>query len=139
MTVSNSEENRKENRGEGETENKGKASKKLGAQQAMDLVSDKWTILLIHALKQGTKRFSELQREIPEVSQRMLIYALRNMERDGLLIRKVYPVVPPKTEYTLTPLGESLWEPLHNLCLWAEKYYDQVLESRRNHAPGELL
>ena len=139
MMVSNDEGNREESGGKVETPDVSKASKKLGAQQAMDLVSDKWTILLIHALKQGTKRFSELQREIPEISQRMLIYALRNMERDGLITRMVYPVVPPKTEYTLTPLGESLWEPLHNLCLWAEKYYDQVLESRRHHTPGEML
>ena len=57
------------------------------------------------------------------------------MERDGLITRKVYPVVPPKTEYTLTPLGETLWEPLHNFCLWAEQYYGQVLECRqRNEA-----
>ena len=106
---------------------------KLGAQLALDLVSDKWTILIIHALKRGTLRFSELQREIEGISQRMLIFTLRNMERDGLLVRKVYPVVPPKTEYTLTPLGETLWEPLHNLCLWAETYFDQVLESRRKN------
>ena len=104
---------------------------KLGAQLALELVSDKWTILLIHTLKRGTKRYSELQREIEGISQRMLIFTLRNMERDGLITRKVYPVVPPKTEYTLTPLGETLWEPLHNLCLWADQYFDQVLECRR--------
>ncbi|HLK58380.1 MAG TPA: helix-turn-helix domain-containing protein [Chthonomonadaceae bacterium] len=104
---------------------------RLGAQLALELVSDKWTILIIHALKRGTKRYSELQREIEGVSQRMLIYTLRHMERDGLITRKVYPVVPPKTEYSLTPLGETLWEPLHNLCLWAEAHYDAVLEARR--------
>ena len=60
-------------------------TKKLGAQLAMKLVSDKWTILLIHALKQGTKRYSELQRETEGISQRMLIFTLRNMERDGLI------------------------------------------------------
>jgi len=108
-------------------------SDRLGAQLALELISDKWTILLIHALKRGTKRYSELQREIEGISQRMLIFTLRNMERDGLITRKVYPVVPPKTEYTLTPLGETLWEPLHNLCLWADRYFDQVLECRRRH------
>jgi DNA-binding HxlR family transcriptional regulator len=106
---------------------------KLGAQLALELVSDKWTILLIHALKRGTRRYSELQREIEGISQRMLIFTLRNMERDGLITRTVYPVVPPKTEYALTPLGETLWEPLHNLCLWADKYFDQVLECRRQN------
>lgn len=104
---------------------------KLGAQLALELVSDKWTILIIHCLKRGTKRYSELQREIEGVSQRMLIYTLRHMERDGLISRKVYAVVPPKTEYTLTPLGETLWEPLHNLCLWAEQHFEEVLECRR--------
>ena len=97
----------------------------------MELVSNKWTILLIHALKPGTKRYSELLRDIEGISQRMLILTLRNMERDGLITRKVYPVVPPKTEYTLTPLGETLWVPLHNLCLWADMYFDQVLLCRR--------
>ncbi len=106
----------------------------LGALLALDLVSDKWTILIIYALKHGTKRYSELQREIDGISQRMLIFTLRNMERDGLITRKVYPVVPPKTEYTLTPLGETLWQPLHNLCLWAEEYFDQVLECRQQNA-----
>jgi DNA-binding HxlR family transcriptional regulator len=106
--------------------------KKLGAQLAMELVSDKWTILIIHALKPGKKRYSQLQRELIGVSQRMLIFTLRNMERDGLITRTVYPVVPPKTEYALTPLGETLWEPLHHLCLWAEQYFDQVLECRRS-------
>ena len=53
------------------------------------------------------------------------------MRRPGLVTRKVYAVVPPKTEYSLTPIGESLWEPLHNLCLWAEKNFDQVLEHRK--------
>lgn len=117
-------------------ETKAEASK-LGAQLALELVSDKWTILIIHALKRGTKRYSELQREVAGISQRMLIYTLRNMERDGLITRKVYPVVPPKTEYTLTPLGETLWEPLHNLCLWAEQYFDQVLECRQRSSKVE--
>jgi DNA-binding HxlR family transcriptional regulator len=106
---------------------------KLGAALALDLVSDKWTILIIHSLKKRTMRFSELQREIDGISQRMLIFTLRRMERDGLLSRTVYPVVPPKTEYALTDLGETLWEPLHNLCLWAEEHFNQVIEHRRVH------
>lgn len=109
------------------------AEGKLGAQLALELVSDKWTILLVHALKSGTRRYSELMRDVSGISQRMLILTLRHMERDGLITRKVYPVVPPKTEYTLTPLGESLWEPLHNLCLWANSNFDRVLEHRRQN------
>ena len=109
-------------------------AEKLGAELALELISDKWTILVIHKLKERTLRYSELQREIPGVSQRMLILTLRNMERDGLITRTVYPVVPPKTEYALTPLGATLWEPLHNLCLWADTHFDRVLESRARHA-----
>jgi DNA-binding HxlR family transcriptional regulator len=104
---------------------------KLGSELALDLVSDKWFVLVIHQLKQGTRRYNELKRDIPGISQRMLTHTLRNMERDGLVDRAVYPVVPPKTEYSLTPLGMTLIEPLHTLCLWAEKYFDQVLENRR--------
>ncbi len=105
----------------------------IRAQQALELVSDKWTVLVIHSLRRGKKRYSELQRDISGVSQRMLTHTLRNLERDGLITRTVYPVVPPKTEYALTPLGETLVAPLHNLCLWAEQYFDQVQEHRRLH------
>jgi DNA-binding HxlR family transcriptional regulator len=109
------------------------AQTKVGAQLALELVSDKWTILIVHALKRGTRRYSELRREIVGVSQRMLIYSLRNMERDGVVSRKVYATVPPKTEYSLTDLGLTLWEPLHGLCLWAEDHFDAVLEARHRH------
>lgn len=109
---------------------------KMGAQLALELVSDKWTVQVIHALKKGTKRYSELRREIPGVSERMLTHTLRHLEQDGLVTRTVYPVVPPHTEYTLTPLGETLWYPLHNLCLWAEEYYSQILEHRAKTQTG---
>ena len=109
-------------------------NQKLGAQLAIELVADKWTIVVIHVLKHGTRRYSELQKELVGISQRMLIFTLRHMERDGLIKRRVYPVVPPKTEYSLTELGLSLWHPLHDLCLWAEQNYDQVTMARDRSA-----
>ena len=103
---------------------------KLGSELALELVADKWFVLIVHQLKHGKRRYNALKRDIPGISQRMLTHTLRNMERDGLVHRAVYLLVPPKTEYSLTPLGLTLIEPLHALCLWAEKYFDQVVENR---------
>jgi DNA-binding HxlR family transcriptional regulator len=93
-----------------------------GSQQLLALLADKWTIPVIHALARGTRRFGELQRAIGGVSQKMLTQCLRRLERHGLIARTVFPVVPPKVEYALTPLGESLNEPLAGLCRWVEKH-----------------
>jgi DNA-binding HxlR family transcriptional regulator len=104
---------------------------RLGAELALELVADKWFVLIVHQLKHGKRRYSELRRDIPGISQRMLTHTLRNMERDGLVDRTAYPVVPPKTEYSLTPLGLTLLEPLHALCIWAEQHFNEVAENRR--------
>lgn len=74
----------------------------------MNLLSSKWKTLIIRELLTGTKRFNELKRVMPEVTQKMLTQSLRGLEEDGLIERKVYPVVPPKVEYSLTDLGKSL-------------------------------
>jgi DNA-binding HxlR family transcriptional regulator len=104
----------------------------LGSALALDLVANKWFVMIVHQLQRATKRYSELKRDIPGgISQRMLTHTLRGMERDGLVNRVVYPVVPPRTEYSLTPLGRTLIKPLHTLCVWAEEYFDEVLENRR--------
>lgn len=78
----------------------------------------------------GKKRFSELQRGITGISKKMLTQTLRRMERDGIVSRTVYPVVPPHTEYALTELGESLVPPLQALCRWAGAHYKEVLKNR---------
>ncbi len=101
-----------------------------GVQQVLDLVADKWTTLVVYLLSRGTKRYSELKREIEGVSQKMLTQTLRRMERDGLIARKIYPVVPPMVEYSLTPLGQTLTEPLKALCLWAEEHLPEVEKAR---------
>lgn len=101
-----------------------------GSQQALNLVADKWTALIIYTLSQGTKRYNQLQRDISGISQKMLTQTLRSLERDGLVERQVYPVVPPKVEYSLTSLGATLVVPLSTLCKWAEAHLSEVEAAR---------
>jgi DNA-binding HxlR family transcriptional regulator len=82
-------------------------------------IGDKWTVLVVGTLGEGSKRFNELRREIPSVSQRMLTLTLRNLERDGLVSRTVTPTIPPRVDYELTKLGHSLLEPITALSQWA--------------------
>ena len=90
------------------------------------LVSDAWTPIIFHCLSDGKKRFSELQRQLPDISKKMLAQVLRRLERDGLVHRTVYAVVPPKTEYSLTEYGRKLHEPLTFLCQWAHANEDMI-------------
>jgi DNA-binding HxlR family transcriptional regulator len=106
---------------------------KCGSQQVLDLIADRWSALVIYALAKGTQRYSELQRTIGGVSQKMLTQTLRNLERNGLVRRQVYPVVPPKVEYTLTPLGQTLIEPLRAVCKWAEEHLQDMEQARARH------
>jgi len=82
-------------------------------------IGDKWTVLVVTTLGEGPRRFNELRREIPSVSQRMLTLTLRNLERDGLVSRTVTPSIPPRVDYALTELGGSLLKPLNALAEWA--------------------
>ncbi len=88
----------------------------------LTLISDRWKVLILRDLLEGTKRFGELMKSIGQVSQKVLTANLRDMERNGLLTRKVYAEVPPRVEYTLTPLGESLKPVLDAMKLWGESY-----------------
>ena len=90
-------------------------------------------MLVIYALSEGTKRHNRLQREVEGISQKMLTKTLRSLERDGLIRREVYPVVPPKVEYSLTPLGESLIGILTELCEWAEEHIEEVEAARADY------
>lgn len=94
--------------------------------QVFEYVANKWMILIIYALTQGKKRYSELQRQICGISPKMLIQTLRSLERCGLIERHIYPVVPPKVEYQLTELGLSLVEPLAVLGEWAYQHLEDV-------------
>ena len=82
-------------------------------------IGDKWTVLVVVTLGEGSRRFNELRREIPSVSQRMLTLTLRNLERDGLVNRTVTPSIPPRVDYELTDLGRSLLKPISALSQWA--------------------
>lgn len=105
-----------------------------GSRAVLDRIADKWTALVIHVLADGTKRHSELRRAISGVSQKMLTQTLRSLEDDGLVARKVHPVVPPMVEYSLTPLGQTLIEPLNAICVWAEKHLPKLEAARRGRA-----
>ena len=83
------------------------------------LISDSWTPTIFYCLSDGKKRFSELQRQLPDISKKMLTQVLRRLESDGLVHRTVYAVVPPQTEYSLTEHGHKLHEPIMMLCQWA--------------------
>jgi DNA-binding HxlR family transcriptional regulator len=98
--------------------------------QVLDCIADKWAALVVGLLIGGTRRFGELRREIQGVSQKMLTQTLRSLERDGIVRREVYATVPPKVEYSLTPLGESLAATLEELRLWAERNIEDVLRNR---------
>ncbi|MGI8611524.1 MAG: winged helix-turn-helix transcriptional regulator [Sphingomicrobium sp.] len=82
-------------------------------------IGDKWTVLVVATLGDGPRRFNELRREIPSVSQRMLTLTLRNLERDGIVSRTVTPSIPPRVDYELTALGHSLLTPITGLTQWA--------------------
>lgn len=92
----------------------------------LDRLADKWTVLILGLLGGGPRRFSSLQREIDGISQKMLTQTLRELERDGLISRTVYPEVPPHVEYDLTVLGRTLFEPITAVSRWAEEHINEV-------------
>ena len=96
------------------------------ARRALDLVADKWTALALYALAQGPRRHMELRRQIDGITQKMLTQTLRRLEAGGLVERRDYTVMPPRVDYRLTDLGESLLGPLDALRLWAEENADAV-------------
>lgn len=101
------------------------------AHQVVARIGNKWTLLVLYALTQRTKRYTELQKQIANISPKMLTQVLRSLESDRLVSRKVYPVVPPMVEYSLTPLGVSLAKPLAELCLWANDNYSELASTWR--------
>lgn len=96
----------------------------------LDRIGDKWTMLTLAALAAAPRRFSELHRIMPDISKRMLTQTLRNLERDGLATRHVFPTKPPRVEYRLSALGQSVLGPLAGLVRWAEGNYPSIRESR---------
>ena len=99
----------------------------------LNRIADKWTVLVVSSLELGTKRFSTLQREIGGVSQKMLTQTLRGLERDGLVQRTIYPTVPPKVEYTLTPLGRTLVGLVDAIRVWSEQHIEEVMQAQTSY------
>ncbi|MFE3073295.1 winged helix-turn-helix transcriptional regulator [Streptomyces sp. NPDC059247] len=101
--------------------------------QILDRVADKWSLLAIAHLERQTLRFSELRRRIEGISQRMLTVTLRQLERDGLVRRTVHPVVPPRVEYALTPLGATLHTTIQTLVDWTENHQQEIATARATY------
>jgi DNA-binding HxlR family transcriptional regulator len=98
--------------------------------EVLNRVSGKWSIGVLLETMRGAVRFTELERSINGISRRMLTLTLRNLERDGLLVRKVYPTVPPKVEYTATEMARELYGSLMELTGWAERHRATIAEAR---------
>lgn len=97
-------------------------------------VGDKWSMLVLFTLESNdTQRFKELQRNIPDISQKMLTATLKMLEADGLIRREVFPEVPPRVEYSLTKKGKSLLPLIDNLLSWASENMEDIIESRRKY------
>lgn len=101
--------------------------------EALSLMGDKWSVLLVYSLHQGPKRFTELKHLAEGISQRMLTLTLRKLERDGLVTRTVYPTIPPRVDYELTEIGQSLLKPVGALFDWAARNSGAIAASRRNY------
>lgn len=99
----------------------------------LNRIGDKWSVMIVGYLANRTMRFNELRHTIGGISQRMLTLTLRNLERDGLVSRTVYPEIPPRVEYRLTPLGETLTEPINTLWRWAELHQNEVRVARSTY------
>jgi DNA-binding HxlR family transcriptional regulator len=94
--------------------------------QVIGRIGDKWTILVLYALGEGTLRFSRLRSEVEGISQKMLTQTLRALERDGIVHRQVYATIPPKVEYSLTPLGQSLGGVIATVRHWSYAHMDEI-------------
>lgn len=108
----------------------------------LDRLGDRWTVLILMTLGDQTLRFSELRRQIVDISPRMLAQTLRQLEQDGLVSREVYPTIPPKVEYCMTALGQSFYEHLQPMVKWADRHHDEVRQARERYvaqAPYQAL
>ncbi len=97
-------------------------------------VGDKWSMLVLFTLENNnSQRFKELQRNIPDISQKMLTATLKTLEGDGLILREAFPEIPPRVEYSLTEKGQSLLPLINNLISWASENMEDIIESRKQY------
>ena len=100
------------------------------ASEVLGRVGDKWSLQVIFSLGEGTKRFTDLKRGVDGISQRMLTVTLRGLERDGIVTRTMYPVMPPRVDYTLTPMGRTLLHVACTLIGWVHDHLDEIDAAR---------
>jgi DNA-binding HxlR family transcriptional regulator len=100
------------------------------AREVLTRIGDKWSLYVVSRLGEETKRFTDLKRGIEGISQRMLTVTLRGLERDGIVSRTVYPVVPPRVDYALTPLGRTLLATVGTLVVWADDHVEDIENAR---------
>src|SRR5436190_21990620 len=103
----------------------------IHVQEILTSICTKWGLLILYELSRGARRHGELYRAIGGVSQKILTQTLRTLERDRLVRRTIYPVVPPRVDYALTPLGETLMQPLSALYRWTERHLKKIQQARR--------
>jgi DNA-binding HxlR family transcriptional regulator len=103
------------------------------AREVLHRVGDKWSVYVIDRLGQGSHRFSELRRGIEGITGRMLTVTLRGLERDGLVTRTIYPVIPPRVDYELTPMGTTLLQTIEQLIDWADSHTDDIYAARAEY------
>jgi DNA-binding HxlR family transcriptional regulator len=96
-------------------------------------VGDKWSVYVIDLLGQGTKRFTELHRSIDGITARMLTVTLRGLERDGIVTRTIHPVIPPRVEYALTPMGRTLLDTIGQLVSWTDSHLPEIELARAEY------
>ena len=112
----------------------GESDTSMIVRETLERVGDKWTLLVVLGLSEGPMRFNQLQRAVVGISHRMLSVTLRKLERDGLVLRTAYPEVPPRVEYSLTPLGASFIEPAMGVVQWALGADEEIRENRAEFA-----
>lgn len=119
-------------------ENVGQAVGTCPVRGVLDKISDKWSMLLVMTLASGPKRFNQLRRDVPDISQKMLTQTLRDLQRDGMVSRQVFDTKPPSVEYSLTPLGESIILPFGQLIRWANENIPVIAEARVEYDTAAL-
>lgn len=100
------------------------------AREVLDRIGDKWSLHVIFQLSAGTRRFTELRKSIDGISQRMLTVTLRGLERDGIVSRTMYPVMPPRVDYSLTPMGHTLVDAVSSLINWSFDHLKEIDAAR---------
>ena len=102
-------------------------------QQILDVIGNKWSVIVIYCLAYQTRRYKEIERKIEGISQKVLTQTLRKLQKNGLVKRTVYPSNPPQVEYSLTPLGETIVEPLSLLAEWSENNFPDIEKARMDN------